>query len=187
MKLYSPPNKAVFFSIIGIIVVLLVDVLLPLEVFVDTLFIIPFFIIIKESRKTLLFFTLFTLLCFVSVFLLEVSHYKNWHQYVNRFISLLAIIITSIVALMYNKLQSAHTRALEKRIELLKNILFMTSHKVRVPIANIMGLSSLLDQPVNDSDNLVLITAGMKDSALVLDKYIRELTDYVSNLKNDEK
>jgi signal transduction histidine kinase len=64
----------------------------------------------------------------------------------------------------------------------LEHLMFITSHKVRQPIANILGLSLLLEQEINSPNELKEYTNLILQSALVLDSFTQELTEYISNL-----
>jgi hypothetical protein len=61
--------------------------------------------------------------------------------------------------------------------------MFITSHKVRAPIANILGLSSLLDQYLNSPTKLKEVVTYMKQSATSLDAFTKELTAFIVSLK----
>lgn len=65
----------------------------------------------------------------------------------------------------------------------LEHILFALSHKVRLPVANIIGISNLLDNDLIDEQELKTITGYMKDSVDTLEKFIREMTSLVSEHK----
>lgn len=68
----------------------------------------------------------------------------------------------------------------------LENMLDMTSHRVRKPIANCLGLFHLLDGPNKDNisvEKLETIVSHLKASALELDSFTRELTDYMFQMK----
>ena len=69
----------------------------------------------------------------------------------------------------------------------LEEMMFMTSHKVRQPVANILGLSNLLDQSINSPDKLGQLVGYIKESALSLDTFTRELTTFMSNLEKKGK
>lgn len=64
----------------------------------------------------------------------------------------------------------------------LEEIMFMTSHKVRHPIANILGLSYLLDHEENSAVELKEYLDHIKQSALTLDDLTKELTIFISTL-----
>ena len=60
--------------------------------------------------------------------------------------------------------------------------MFMTSHKVRLPIANIIGIAALLDYDLN-KEELAKIMDNVKDSVTALDAFTRELTMFIHNVK----
>jgi len=69
----------------------------------------------------------------------------------------------------------------------LEEMMFMTSHKVRQPIANIIGFSDFLDQSINSPDELKKSVACIKESAHTLDVFTRELTTFIFELGQKEK
>jgi signal transduction histidine kinase len=68
-------------------------------------------------------------------------------------------------------------------IEGLESILFMTSHRIRQPIANILGLSYLLNDSKNSNEEIKVFIEFIKQSALILDVYTQELSSYTFDLK----
>lgn len=66
----------------------------------------------------------------------------------------------------------------------LEEIIFSLSHKVRQPVAHILGVSNLLDNEIITKEELKKITGYMKESALNLDKFTRELTELVAATKH---
>jgi PAS domain S-box-containing protein len=73
----------------------------------------------------------------------------------------------------------------ENRIEYingLEKMLFMTSHRVRQPITQIMGMSSLLNTTKSTREDLLQITDYMKQSVESLDSFTKELTTYMNSL-----
>lgn len=71
----------------------------------------------------------------------------------------------------------------------LEDILFALSHKIRQPVANILGVSNLLDNNLINKKELKTITDYMKESVISLDKFIMETTSLVSEhkLKTENK
>ncbi len=67
----------------------------------------------------------------------------------------------------------------EQYIDGLKEIMFITTHKIRQPIANIIGISNLLENNLKSPDQLKQMLEYMKQSAQLLDSFTRELTTYV--------
>ncbi|MDI1306304.1 MAG: diguanylate cyclase, partial [bacterium] len=64
----------------------------------------------------------------------------------------------------------------------LEKMMFMTSHKVRQPVANILGLSILLEQEINSPEELKVSINYIRQSALILDTFTEELTLFIFNL-----
>lgn len=64
----------------------------------------------------------------------------------------------------------------------LEQLMFFTSHKVRQPIANILGLSFLLEQEMNSPDEWKEYINYIQNSAIALDNLTKELTQFISNL-----
>jgi signal transduction histidine kinase len=65
----------------------------------------------------------------------------------------------------------------------LETMIFMTSHRLRHPVSQILGISNLLDENVVSSEDVKKITAYMKESALSLDAFTSELTSFINHLK----
>lgn len=78
----------------------------------------------------------------------------------------------------------------EERIEYIKSLeemISMTSHQVRLPIVNLLGLAIQLEDSTNSNEDTTQIVACIKESALTLDKFTKELTAYISGIKSKEK
>lgn len=71
----------------------------------------------------------------------------------------------------------------KQNIQQLEEIIFSLSHKVRQPVAHILGVSNLLDNELITKEELNKIVGYMKESALNLDKFTHELTELVSDAK----
>lgn len=65
----------------------------------------------------------------------------------------------------------------------LEEMIFMTSHKVRQPVSNIIGLSDLLEDDGLSQLDLKEICDFMKESALTLDEFTKELTSFIYELR----
>ncbi len=58
----------------------------------------------------------------------------------------------------------------------LKQFSYVTSHNLRAPIANLLGLTSLIDHYKIPNKSLKKITDGIKQSALMFDETVKDLT-----------
>ena len=65
----------------------------------------------------------------------------------------------------------------------LEDVLFALSHRVRLPITNILGISELLEEESIDQEELKKITGYMKESVNSLDTFVKEITSLISNHK----
>lgn len=65
----------------------------------------------------------------------------------------------------------------------LEQIIFITSHKIRQPIANILGIASILDKFLKAPATMKKMVGYIKESSLSLNSFTKELTALVSNLK----
>ena len=73
--------------------------------------------------------------------------------------------------------------------ENLEQMLHITSHKIRQPVSNILGLANQLEFKNEMSDDAKQIMKYMKDSAVKLDVFTHELNDFIikSYNKSDSK
>ncbi len=85
------------------------------------------------------------------------------------------------------KESAKHEKFLKDYVHGLEEMMFMTHHKVRQPVANIIGMAILMDEYANSPEELKKIAGYMKQSALHLDAFTRELTAFVSSLEQKEK
>lgn len=71
----------------------------------------------------------------------------------------------------------------------LEQMLTMTSHRVRKPIANCLGIFNLLENPGEtpiSQEKVMQLIEHMKTSAIELNNFTLELTDYITRLKNEK-
>jgi signal transduction histidine kinase len=71
-------------------------------------------------------------------------------------------------------------------IDGLKEMVSITNHKVRQPVANIIGMAYLIDEDIRSPEVLKKITGYMRQSAVDLEAFTRELTDFIYNLEQQE-
>lgn len=86
----------------------------------------------------------------------------------------------------YNEIKKAE-EFLKQYIQGLEDMIFMTHHRVRKPITNILGLANVLDHYIRSPATLKKMTGYMKTSALDLDVFTRELTTYIVELEEKGK
>lgn len=76
----------------------------------------------------------------------------------------------------------------QERIEYIKTLeemIFMTSHHVRPPVLNLMGISNQLEEFTNSDEEITKLIEGIRDSVFALDSYTKELTSYICELNKN--
>lgn len=74
-----------------------------------------------------------------------------------------------------------------EHIRSLEEMLFMTSHQVRQPIVNLLGLANQLEDSTNSNEEMMEIIGYIKESVASLDSYTKELTSYISEVNKNAK
>ena len=86
----------------------------------------------------------------------------------------------------YKELEKAD-EYLRGYIKGLEEMMFITSHKVRQPVCNILGIVSILDQFISSPAQLKKMVKYLKISALSLDSFTKELTKFIFDLEQKGK
>jgi len=76
---------------------------------------------------------------------------------------------------------------LKEYVKGLEEMMFMTSHKVRQPVANILGITNIINDYVNSPAQLKTMVNHLKESATSLDAFIYELTTFIYDLEQKWK
>ena len=87
---------------------------------------------------------------------------------------------------VYKELEKAE-KYQNEYIEGLKEIMFITSHEVRLPLANIIGISDLLNQTDNTPEEINQCIDYLKQSANLLETSTKELAFYIAHLEQQSK
>ena len=91
------------------------------------------------------------------------------------------------LAIAYKELQKTEAY-LKEYIKGLEEMMFITSHKVRQPIAQILGISMLLELTTDYSfDEVKEIVGYIKNSARSLDDFTKELSQFMDDLRAKTK
>jgi signal transduction histidine kinase len=181
-------KKTECLAAITLLIVLIIDILTPTEFVVDILYLccIPF--VFKQNPKTIIIFsTAASLIIVTSMFFGDVKLKLSLSVLVNRAISILAIIITARIAIHYRKLNQMSISKEQQHLKEMENMLFIISHGVRKPVANILGLIEI----INIGDD-VLSEGDLKNqcqylhySANELDNFIKQLNALVEQIEQE--
>jgi len=83
--------------------------------------------------------------------------------------------------------QQQHVRRIENQNKTLLEIAWMQSHRVRAPLANILGLVQLFDTIDPESHEILSILARIGNAARELDGVLREMTAYADHAAKTDR
>lgn len=135
----------------SLLIVFVIDIITPPAFVVDILYLCCIMLVFKQDTKTIISFS--TAACLLIVIYALIFNHKtglNLSELVNRGISILAILIVSYIAIYYRKLNQLTRLKEEQHLRNLKEMLFLTSHHVRKPVANILGLIENMNIDLTD-------------------------------------
>ncbi|WP_224746211.1 hypothetical protein [Mucilaginibacter glaciei] len=90
------------------------------------------------------------------------------------------------LSIAYDKIKETEG-FLKEYIAGLEKMMFMTHHKVRQPVANILGLAHTLEFYLTAPATLKELVSHMQTSAADLDTFTRELTAFIEELERKAK
>lgn len=189
MKIKSSLNKKnqisqlQLLSAIGMLSVFLLDFLFPLGLSVSLLYLVCFFLIIRETPKTIIFFLVFAILFIILDLAIVYQVDTGWMEIADVAISVFAVIIGALMSIKYRHLLEKTNRERLHYIKSLEEMLFMTSHKVRKPVASCLGLMNIMDFANPSGEKMLVVVEHMKASAYELDTFTRELTAFIQQIE----
>jgi len=163
--------------------VMVIDYFTPLYVAVGILYSPIILVSLKASRRRILTLagiaSLFIIINFL--YFIAIADQPNWVFPVNRITSLIGLWVTAIVAINYKQVAEKRLKDRTDYTETLEQIIFINSHKVRKPLANIVKLAELMqDQQVSENDIREMLPL-LSASAAELEEVTRKMTDAISS------
>jgi len=163
--------------------VMVIDYFTPLYVAAGILYSPIILVSLKASRRRILTLagiaSLFIIINFL--YFISIADQLNWIFPVNRITSLIGLWVTTIVAINYKQVAEKRLKDRTDYTETLEQIIFINSHKVRKPLANIVKLAELMqDQQVSENDIREMLPL-LSASAAELEEVTRKMTDAISS------
>jgi signal transduction histidine kinase len=93
---------------------------------------------------------------------------------------------TAELNIAYRKLKRTE-EDLKKYIEALERMMFMISHKIRQPIAHILGISSFFEQVIDSPFEVKKLVDYIKQAVQSLDSFTKEMTVFMDDLEQKNK
>lgn len=168
---------------VALLTVLIIDIFSPLGISVGILYLFCFFLICQQNKKTIIVFAVISIVLTIIKPLVFYSQITSFAIY-NRAITVFVLLIITLLALRHRKLADTIIEERKIYISELEKMLFMTSHRVRKPVASCLGLMNILEnkQPMT-VEELEKIVSHFKSSALELDEFTKELIAFIHNIK----
>lgn len=167
--------------------IFVIDLFAPEGLGVDILYLCAILLVSEQPPRTIIGFTLAACLLILvdeDIFLggkLTAASYLDW---ANRLISVLAIAATAFIAVRYQRSKTAKVKKTQQYLQDLEAMLFMTSHEVRKPLANVLGLIDVLELDEADRQQCL---KDLRRSATELDELVRRLSMYIEQTESQHQ
>jgi signal transduction histidine kinase len=184
----SETAKVQFFAAACLLTVFIINILAPPYIVIDVLYLCSIVLVFKQPTHTILCFSAAAcLLIAINVVFFDLEVKVRIFLWINRGISLLAVFVVSYIAIQYNKQTHATLLKEHSYLKALESMLFMTSHEVRKPVANILGLTESMNTDSVDlsADDINEICKHIQASASELDNFIRSLNTFIERTEEE--
>lgn len=173
-------NKDRFIIAIGTITtIFIIDLLIPLGIPIGALY--PLVIIFTKHSpvKKIKFYGLLSIVFVIVKFLVVFNGVIEVQYIFSRIFTICAIVGSTILILKIKNIEGKAILDKKQYIQSLEEMMFITSHKVRVPVANCLGLLDVFKQSELSKEEIDLMFNYMSNSAKELERFTRELTDFI--------
>ncbi len=181
-------RKTQLLATASLLTVFALDVNTPTKFVFDILYLCSILIVFKQSTQTIIIFSVAAcMLILINILIANHTSKLNLSVWTNRGISMLAIFITSYLAIHYRKLSEARAVNQKQYLKALEGMLFIISHQVRKPVANILGLVDLINTNPNlSSDDFQKYCKYLHSSANELDGFLKELNSFIEQTEQKQ-
>ncbi|PTT02720.1 hypothetical protein DBR11_04125 [Pedobacter sp. HMWF019] len=175
--------KHLILAAICLLQICILDYLTPLETSggFGILYIACIPIVMKESKKIIICVASLSTALIILNYLYFSSDLpvSQWMFPVNRIISVIGLWVATAIALDYKKVRNQLSNQTTSYTETLEEIIFITSHKVRNPVTNIVKIVELMDDEDLTEQNVKEMMFYLRKSVKDLESATREMTDHI--------
>lgn len=168
-------------------IVFIADLLIPLGIATGVMYVVSIFIAYRQRRRIILLIGVLAAILTIIKLSLFYSADTGYMVFANRIISLAAIMIATLLGIRYNTLDLKARKDKNDYIRSIEQMLFITSHKVRKPVTSCLGLVNLLDTPDTSESDIRQALSYLKESAIELDDFTRELSAFIEQANKRQK
>ena len=181
MKTYS--YKIPYIAAFCLVGVFVINTLFPFILIGDLLYLGCVVIVFQQTKQIIVGFSIAAFLLIAANIIMNDHAGKiGALAWANHILSLaLAVFIMVYIAVNYRKQNQLAKEKEQRYLQSLEEMLFMTSHKVRKPVANIIGLMTLLtaaDSTLSASE-LEDYFKYLSVAAIEVDDFLKELSGFI--------
>jgi signal transduction histidine kinase len=181
-------RDTLLWAVISLNAIFIIDIVTPIGIAVDVLYICCILIVYRQGKRTILTVGIAAIaLILINAIIFETVSKINYITLINHGISAVAVLITTYLANHYQQMNEKIVTKEQQHIAELKEMLFITSHKIRRPVANILGLlqlddPALLKMPPEELNTLlVYLNYSMEE----VDNNVKELNKYIESVNRN--
>ena len=171
-----------FQAVIALATICIIDLIIPLGVAVGVLYVTCILLVVQENKKILLTVAVSCSVLTAFIPLITLTPHTTWMAFVNRGISILAIWITTIIAIRQNILEEklTHLDEIKRKNKELEQFAYVASHDLQEPLQTIGGFVRRLEKKYKGqldekADNHLFYIAQATDR---MSDVIKGLLDY---------
>lgn len=184
-------SRHLMLAALCLLLVCILDYLTPLHTAggIGILYMASIPIIMQESKKAIIYMAcLSTALIILNyIYFSSISDTSQWGFPINRVISVIGLWVATAIALDYKIVQNKLSNQTTSYTETLEEIIFITSHKVRNPVTNIVKIIELMDDEHLTEQNLKEMMLYLRKSAKDLESATREMTDNICDKEYNQE
>jgi len=175
-------DKIKYLAVVSLLTVFIINIFIPPDFIIDIFYLCSILIVFKQNTQTIIGFSVAAcVLIAINAIFFDLGFKHSAFLWINRGISLFAISITSYMAVHYRKQTKANMLKEHQYLKALEEMLFMTSHQVRKPVANILGLIETTKMNRNNlsAGDVKELFQHLQFSSNELDNFLKELNAFI--------
>jgi K+-sensing histidine kinase KdpD len=179
-----------YLAAVILLTVFIINIVTPPTFVIDILYLCSIVLVFKQNTKTIIYFSGGACaLIIINALFFDGAIDRNMSLWINRLISLFAIVITSYIAIHYRKQTRAGTLKDQQYVTAIEAMLFMMSHQVRKPVANILGLVETMQTESCElsAGDIQELCRHFYTSAVELDNFIKELNIFIEQAEQQNQ
>ncbi len=176
-----------YLAAVSLLIVFVLDIFTPERLGVDILYLCAILLVSEQDARTIIAFTVMVCILIMideNIFAIRSTAKVTKVEWANRCISIFAILMTSLIIIRYQKYKAIRLMKEKQYLSDLKAMMFMTSHEVRKPLANIIGLINILETDKTEYEKCV---ADLRSSANELDNFVHQLNNFIERTESVNK